>query len=472
MSLRDGLARLLLLASLAVTPQPAEGALPSVEVVAEAVSSSWVPILPRDAIAAVRGVVLEVLSAPGLAQFVERKPSRAGPPKTDYVLTIQSHIMADAQTHTVYLIFGPGSRDDVPSLHAAKTVVLAGLVRDRMFRQIQSSSREAARRLLRPLRPALEYLAGRTEQFALPAAGSREASPWQWPTLRIPKPEIGPAVRALNAKNPARRTAAVRVLASLAFDEASPRHALERCALQHEDKALRRACLVALRPLSRRIQGTRRVVIEVFRVADDDRLRREAAEQMQRFTGIARAWAIQAWLESAARGRGAGPLKDLGDLPNLDLTIRRCLLSARNDKLHTSKSYRACLELLGPLSFGRRHAILWPFVSQRDAGSPFYLPGAGESENRIGTAWEWAVEALVELMPRWDPRLEAALWHRYKSRLSHTSIDVLSQCGAPSKGLAKRLLEIFQSSGGGRRSTDSCGWRRALPRCEDRFAPI
>ena len=82
-----------------------------------------------------------------------------------------------------------------------------------------------------------------------------------------------------------------------------------------------------------------------------------------------------------------------------------------------------------------------------DPGSPYYLKGAGEREGSTGTPWNRAVDALLEDIPAWDPKLEDILWARYQRTLSSSAMSTLCSWAAPSERLAKRLLEILQTKG-------------------------
>lgn len=330
-------------------------------------------------------------------------------------------------------------------------MVLSKLSRGKMLRRIERSSREAARALAKSMQGPLSRL---SDTSAHPEVDepfdTKGPAPWQWPEVRVPRGSVGRAEKDLYAKAAKRRQAGLRELTSLALTEATPRHALERCALEHKDARMRSGCLVALRPLSRRLPPTAQVVVQVYRKETDNRVRREANDQMMYFSGPSREAAVQAWLEAASQGKDSGPLDDLGDLPNLDLTIRRCLEATGKKRGYDNKSRFRCISLLEPVPARRRRAILWRFVREMNPSSPYYLKGAGEREGSTGTPWARAVDALLDGLQRWDPKLEEILWQRYQRTLSAHAMSVLSSWAAPSEKLKDRLLEIVQTKGEGR----------------------
>ncbi len=425
-----------------MTSATALASVPRVSYDVEVDAGSWRPIDLGDIAQTIEHAALEVLSRPGLIQL---EKSKKGGSQADYHLEIRGHILDEAETHTVYLQLGPGAKSDLPSLTASQTVALTKQSRAKMLAEIEASARKAAARLVETMRRPLEQAArARGNEPPGDRPGDDEGSPWQWAPVRIPKVDASRAAQDLYSKKSDLRQAALRELTSLALFEATPRHVLERCVLEHPDKELRLGCLIALRPLSRRIDPTRRVVIQAFRKDDDDRVKSEADEQMLYFTGAAKAEAIQAFLESAGHGSIPAGLSGLGDVPNLDVAIRACLKSKPGAY---ERPQMSCIDLLDPLPHERRVAILWRFLKETNPDSPYYLKGAGEREGSIGTAWESAVKKVLEKAPGWMPELGDILWERYQRTLSHSSMVILSEWAAPSKKQMERMLEVVQTSG-------------------------
>jgi hypothetical protein len=417
--------------------------LPTVSYRVSATVGTWQPLDVGDVAKTIGETALEVLTQPGLAQIERVSGAAALTPEGDYLLEVKGRLLDEAETHTIYLSFGPNKADDLPSFRATDTVVLSKLDRRAMLQKITESSRKAAAELLAMVRPALERAKAGKTTVELPP--DNRPLPWRWPEVSLPKLPGG-KYDLFASSAEARELALRHHVARLRADDAVSRRVVERCALEQKDTDLRRRCLEALAFASRTHGTTQRVVIEVFRKDTDSRVLGEADEQMQYFSGPARADAEQAWLEAAARGRVSSALEQLGEVPNLDVVIRSCLLASAK-KQHYERSKRPCLELLPPLSYARRRAILWRFLEETDANSPYYLEGAGESEGRTGTEWQWAVEALLEESHTWDPALEEILWRRYQRSLSSFALDALSGWGAPSKRLVDRLLEAVQTGG-------------------------
>ena len=431
-----------LLILILLSSAPALAQVPRVAYDVEVDAGSWRPLDLGDVAQTIEHASLEVLSRPGLIQLEKSKKSDK---PADYRLEIRGHVLDEAETHTVYLQLGPGAKSDIPSLTASHTVALTKKARGKMLSEIESSARKAAERLLASMKTPLEQ-AGRARGAEPPKdhPGDEEGTPWQWAPVRIPKVDASRAAQDLYSNKGELRKAALRELTSLALTEASPRHVLERCVLEHTDRDIRHGCLVALRPLARKLDPTRRVVIQAFRQDKEDSVRREAVEQMVYFTGAAKAEVIQAFLESAAKGSIPGPLSGLGDVPNLDVAIRRCLKSKPGAY---ERPQMSCIELLDPLPHERRVAILWRFLKETNPDSPYYLKGAGEREGSIGTAWERACKAILESAPGWNPELGEILWQRYQRTLSYSSLVMLSEWAAPSEKQMQRMLEVVQTSG-------------------------
>jgi hypothetical protein len=416
----------------------------------EEAAGSWQPLDPGDVAKTIEQAALEVLTKPGLMKL-ERQPQKTiVDAKSDYVLTIRGRMLDEAQTHSVYLTFEPGKRTDLASFRASDTAELGKQTRAAMLTLVEASARKAAAQLIAVLGPQLasanKGTPGDAREESDEAPSGQRTLPWKWAEVHVPQPSSLAAASALYSKKQGERMAALRELTSLALTEASPRNALERCALGHEDHEMRLGCLVALRPQSRRTAPTERVVIEVFRKDKDGNVVEEASDQMSFFVGLSRSEAAQAWLERASRCDVRGPIDRLGDVPNLDLAIRSCLYACgKKEKYQRSK--RSCIEMLKPVPHERRRRILWRFINESSPDSPYYVEGAGASEGSTGTDWQWAVEAILEDATTWDPKLEDILWSRYQRTLSSFSIDVLGEAAPASQRLMDRLVELVQTAG-------------------------
>lgn len=436
------------LLGLLASPAAQAGDPPSVEYEVKASAGSWRPLDLGDLRRTIEHAALEVLTKPGLMRLGKRTKD-AGAVDGDYRLEIHGRLLDEAETHTVYLSFGPGTNHDLPSFTASHSTSLKKKSRPEMLSAVQGSATAAATELIGALRPHLARAGSAAKpSSARPTERFKDDGKWPfaWSEMHVPPGSMSTLEKDLFGSHHDKRMAAFRVAASRAKDEDGARNLMERCALRHDKEDLRRLCLEALRGPARRFAPTQRVVIEVLRRDTDRRVLDEASEQMSHFTGIAREEAIQAWLEQVARGHNHGMLSKVGDLPNLDLAIRSCLFETGKQK----KGYRSrsgCLELMGPLGHARRVAVLWRFLEETDANKPYYLDGAGDAEGRIGTDWQRAVEAVLEEAPAWDPELGEILWRRYERDLSSFALRALAEYAAPSVPMADRLAEVFQTTG-------------------------
>lgn len=451
--------------ALAVATQPAiSRAAPPARVlyVVEEERTEWEPIGRAEVENLIAQAALEELSAVGAMQLVHVRKTELPRAQGDFLMRIVGRMVGEAETHTIHLSFEGLGRDDVPSFRAAETVVVGQIPKAEMIRRIDASTRAAAKQLLALVEPVLAQLAEAScEEAEKPrptvdeptplakqrSPGAPPALPWSWSEVRMPATPPSLLARELFEANGARSIAALRELTARVRDDASARRVLEHCALRHSVRDRRHDCLVALRLASRSLPSTQRVVIEVFRTEKDGRVRGEASEQMLYFTGISRAEAVQAWLEHAANeGEVMGPIEWLGDQPNLDLVIARCLYNGAR-KAHWEDGKAPCFKLLHAVPPARRRALLIPHLRELDPASPYYLKGAGPREGQVGTERQWAIDAVLENARHWDPQLEEILWRRYQRDMSSRALSVLAKWGDPSPRLTARLLEALQTQG-------------------------
>jgi hypothetical protein len=409
-------------------PVAAAGARPSVSYATKATMGAWQPLEPADLAKLVEATALDTLSAPGLLEL------RARDATADYVVELHAHVVDEAELHTLGLSFGPGRLDALPSLRVADTIPLSKLDRKQMVERVQASTRKLAAQLLGALRPHLDAAPG-----AAPPPPP-DVPPAQWPRPVLPN---APAAELAELLSKRQETAERAIRVTIAAGGPAARRRLERCALAQPIAELRQKCLDGLGRAARTDPNTQRVVLEVYRTDRDERVVREAAEITAYFAGPMRDEAIQAWLARTAAGEPEGLLEGVGDVPNLDAAIVGCL--SRAAKRERAKG--ACIELVEPLSYARRRAVLWPVVRELDPRSPRYLKGAGSSEGSIGTEWQRGVEALLLRATRWDPELEAVLWARWQRASSSFALDALADWGAPSPGLLDKLLEVVSTAG-------------------------
>ncbi len=447
------LASPLVVACLLAATTDARAAAVSAIYVAEEEKTYWEPINRGDIERVIEQTALDVLTRAGVLRLTKVEPKDLANARGDYLLRVSGRMVGESETHTIQLGFEARDKAEVGSFRAAGTVVIGKLPLDEMRRRIEASTRMAAEQLLAVLKPALSRVgpgggidtAPRVEDD--PKATLQVPTiPWSWGDLRVPEPPHA-ETQELFGKNEERRAQTLRLLISEALVTPSRRNGLEHCALKHPDPEVRLQCLIGLRPSSRKLVTTQRVVINVFRTDSDSKVMQEASSQMEYFSGMSRSEAIQAWLERTGNtGHTHGPLKSLGDVPNLDATIARCLAAVSKMEKY-QRTHRDCIELLEPLDVKRRRAIMWPYLKETNQHSPAYLKGAGKGEGSMGTDWQWGFEAVLKPSCKLDQPLEDVLWQRYLRELSHSAIGAIADYGVPSEQLVQRLAQAVQTGG-------------------------
>ncbi|MEZ0311894.1 MAG: hypothetical protein ACAI38_08960 [Myxococcota bacterium] len=421
--------------------------------VAEEEKTYWEPINRGDIERVIEQTALDVLTRAGVLRLTKVEPKDLANARGDYLLRVSGRMVGESETHTIQLGFEARDKAEVGSFRAAGTVVIGKIPLDEMRKRIEASTRMAAEQLLAVLKPALSRLTPTgTLDTAPPKPDDPKATlevptiPWSWGELRVPEPPQA-ETQELFGKNSERRAQTLRLLISEALVTPSRRNGLEHCATKHPDPEVRLECLIGLRPSSRKLVPTQRVVINVFRTDKDSKVMQEASSQMEYFSGMSRQEAIQAWLERTGNtGRAHGPLKSLGDVPNLDATIARCFAAVHKMEQY-QRTHRDCIELMEPLDVKRRRAILWPYLKETNQHSPAYLRGAGKGEGSSGTDWQWGFEAVLKPACKLDPQLEDVLWQRYLRELSYSAIDAIADYGVPSEQLVQRLAQSVQTGG-------------------------
>ena len=426
--------------------------------IAEEEKTYWEPLNRGDVERVIEQTALEVLTRSGLLRLTKTELKDLPTAKGDYLLRVAGRMVGESETHTIQLGFEARDKAEVGSFRTSGTVTIGKIATDEMRKRIESSTRIAAEQLVAVLKPAL----GRIGPALDVDTGTKntgpefdpnsilhapEATPWNWGDIKIPEPPKG-EVEHLFAKDTKQREATLRLLVSEAMTQPVRRNGLELCASKHPDPEVRLQCLIALRPSSRRLVPTQQVVIEIFRHDKDEKVVAEASEQMEYFTGMSRSSAIQAWLERTGNvGRVYGPLKELGDVPNLDVAIARCMASASKADKYYERNRGQCIELMEPLDAKRRRAIIWPYVKEGNKNSKIYLNGAGRGEGSSGTEWQWGFESILKVSCKLDDDLNDVLWNRYLRDLSSSSIDAIAEYGPPNQQTVDRLVQSIQTGG-------------------------
>lgn len=420
--------------------------------VAEEEKTYWEPMNRGDIERIIEQTALEVLTRSGVLRLTKVEPKDLPNARGDYLLRVSGRMVGESETHTIQLGFEARDKAEVGSFRASGTVTIGKLPLDEMRKRIEASTRMAAEQLIAVLKPALARLGPGASIDTAPTPQDDPKGlevptiPWNWGDLKVPEPPKAETAE-LFGKNREKQDQTLRLLVSEALVNPARRNALEHCALKHPEPEVRLKCLIGLRPSSRKLTPTQRVVITVFRTDAHDKVVEEASSQMEYFTGMSRSEAIQGWLERTGNtGRVYGPLKQLGDVPNLDATIARCMASVQKQQAY-EKTHRGCIELTEPLDVKRRRALLWPYLKETNKQSVAYLHGAGKSEGSNGTEWQWGFEAVLKPSCKLDQAFEDVLWQRYLRELSYSAIYAIADYGTPSEQLVNRLAQSVQTGG-------------------------
>lgn len=162
--------------------------LPTVSYRVSATVGTWQPLDVGDVAKTIGETALEVLTQPGLAQIERVSGAAALTPEGDYLLEVKGRLLDEAETHTIYLSFGPNKADDLPSFRATDTVVLSKLDRRAMLQKITESSRKAAAELLTMVRPCAMCWCGRCCSIPRPVSGLVRPRRWRrWRVRTCPR---------------------------------------------------------------------------------------------------------------------------------------------------------------------------------------------------------------------------------------------------------------------------------------------
>ncbi len=355
----------LLLATILTAFQP-----PVVKYVVSVETRTWKPIEPKDVERILDNAAVSPLLQRGDMQL--QKSDYATLKQGDYTLLVSGRFIEEAEDFSIYMTFGPGKRQDLPSFHVSGTEPVGKRGMQEMQRIMEKLANQVANRLNTLLAPELR-------QVALPLQVDTTGAPqvpqlWQWPKLTtpdIPKPSalvtklIDPRFSDLD------RIAAVGPIAGAAFDELGARKALERCILRDPDPKVRVHCVQQIEPVARVNVQTQRVLLQAMRNEYDDDVLRELARVSQGFTGLSRAEALDTWLFLIASSGTpveavssiANVLGKEGNVPNLDVAVASCL---RQGNSLFRKKHDCASQLLRILPTERRLAVAYDYLEHAD----------------------------------------------------------------------------------------------------------
>ncbi len=343
---------------------PAEAA--EVRYVATVVTQSWEPIALKDVQRVVEAAVLEPLSAPGQMQLKKVPVSdlRGGA----YSLRISGRFVEEAERFTVYLSFGPGTQQDLPSLFAADTSEPLGRKsRAEMLVRIRAAATRAATRLSKSLTPWL--IKARRE---VSPTLSAPTLPMNWGEIEVPRVSgKRKAIRTLmDPRQPdnARAKALVELKGDV-FDQQAARNAVEFCVLRDPASKVRKACVDALAPKARSHVPTQRILLHALRTDVDDRVLSTLIKISKGFVGLSRMETIATWLHmvasdatpSRAAEKVASLLTKEKNVPNLEFAVAACL---QQEAVVYGKRSACAQGLLRKIPAARRRPVVWKYLQE------------------------------------------------------------------------------------------------------------
>ena len=340
-------------------------AAPDVRYVVHVEARSWQPLEPKEVEALIEQAALPVLTRSGAMKL--QKSGFAELKSGDYSLLVEGRFIEEAEQLSVYLTFGPGKLAEVPSFYAADTISIGRRPAAEMQKVASALAKSVASKLMVVLEPRL--------LSSLAPLDTQQALPLDWGTIALPKIEAPTqAVRELlDIRLPDNtRHAALAAIAPHAFDQPAAQHAIEICILRDPSPEVGVRCAQALAPVARTRVPTQRIVLAAMRQELDDNVIRALAALAQNFAGLSRKEAIATYLELVASpatpGEAANAVAELlaseGDVPNLDLTVAKCL---SQPSLAYGKKVACADHLLRVIPAPRRMPVVWKYLQNVQA---------------------------------------------------------------------------------------------------------
>lgn len=338
---------------------------PMVHYTTKAVTQSWEPISIKQVEKNIEGAALKKLTASGGMRL--KKTGFSDLRKGEYSLIINGRFIEEAERFSVYLSFGSGTREDLPSFRASDTSgPLGRKSRSKMQKMIIQTAERAAARLAKVLGPQLDSVRLRVERPKL----ERPEMPFEWGTIDVPEVRgKNKAIRTLlNVRNPDHeRHKALAKIKGFVFDQQAARNAVEHCLLRDPSPDIRSNCASALEAKARNHVPTQRVILHAMRTEVDERVITRLAKISATFVGLSRMETIATWLhivaDEASSARAVGEIAKLlgkeGDVPNLDFAVAACL---HQDVLVYGRRGPCADHLLQNLPPERLKAVVWRFL--------------------------------------------------------------------------------------------------------------
>lgn len=345
----------------------APGDPPVVRYAVKVETRSWEPIAIKEVERFVEAKVKAAVSKTGAMRL--EKASFADIAKGEYKLAILGRFVEEAERFSVYLSFGPGTKDDVPSFYASATSEELGRKkRSEMQRRIEEAAERAGKSLAEVVGPRLK--AARLS-LAPPPLDATDL-PVHWGDVEVPSVKSKTkAIRdLLNVENPNHiRQKALVELKKHAYDQQPARNAIERCVLFDPMARLRASCVRALEPVARAHVPTQRILLAAMRTDVDDEVLSALTKVSKGFVGLSRLETISTWLHMVASEttphRTAGAVAQLiakeENVPNLDVAVAACL---QQEIMVPLKRYDCGRYLLRRLPPERRLAAAWKYLHE------------------------------------------------------------------------------------------------------------
>jgi hypothetical protein len=325
----------------------------------------WEPLPPREMAKIVERVALALLSKDGLMRLRAVTPAKLQ--QGDYGLQLRGRIIEDARRFTVYLIFGPGKRSDLPSLFVTSTSArISRKRRSEVERRIADTARRAARQLAAVLTPRVRSLS--LQSGLPPIEGSDFSVAWG----EIDLPRVAPRTKALrtllDVRQPdGQRAAAAVELGRYAYDQKAARNALELCLLRDPTASVRIRCAQAIAPAARSHATTQRIVLAAMRREVDENALRRLIDLSRHFSGLSRLEAVATWLSLLADPTTArGAIDEIArlvaaerEVPNLETATAACL---QRRSLSSHGRLACASNLLRGMEPKRRLAVVWRYL--------------------------------------------------------------------------------------------------------------
>jgi hypothetical protein len=338
---------------------------PDVRYAVHVEARSWQPLEPKEVEALLEQAALPVLTRSGAMKL--QKSGFADLKNGDYSLLIEGRFIEEAEQFSVYLTFGPGKLAEVPSFYATDTIAIGRRPPAEMQKVARTLAQATAVNLITVLEPRL--------LSAFTPIDTQPGLPLDWGAIAVPTIQAPTqAVRELLDIRLDDNTR-LRALADLAphlYDQPAAEHAAELCLLRDPSPDVRVRCAQALAPVARTRLPAQRLILAALRQELDDKVIRALTELAQNFAGLSRKEAIATYLElmasEATPGEASAAIAELlaseGDVPNLDLTVAKCL---SQPALAYGKKVACADHLLRVIPEARRMPVVWKYLQSVQA---------------------------------------------------------------------------------------------------------